>query len=156
MPSACSPRSLGHVGNDMNSEDLGQLKRDAVDTMIFHATPKAWLTAGGGPWLLERGDGARLYDADGREYLDALSGGVFAVLVGYGRDEIAQMMAEQARRLCFAGPYATVAEVTVELARRLADLAPGTAKRTGCGEDRTFVGPAGLANIDRAFRRRSG
>ena len=112
MPSACSPRSLGHVGNDMNSEDLGQLKRDAVDTMIFHATPKAWLTAGGGPWLLERGDGARLYDADGREYLDALSGGVFAVLVGYGRDEIAQVMAEQARRLGFpargCGPCPTL------------------------------------------------
>lgn len=112
-------------GNDMYSEDLGQLKRDAVDRMIFHATPKAWLTAGGGPWLLDRGDGAILRDADGREYLDALSGGVFAVLVGYGRDEIARAMAEQARRLCFTSPYATVAEVTVELARKLAELAPG-------------------------------
>ena len=109
----------------MNGKDPGQLKRDAVDRMIFHSTPKAWLAAGGGPWLLDRGDGAILRDADGREYLDALSGGVFAVLVGYGRDEIAQAMAEQAKRLCFAGPYATVASVTVDLAGRLAELAPG-------------------------------
>jgi adenosylmethionine-8-amino-7-oxononanoate aminotransferase len=109
----------------MSIEDLGQVKRDAMDRIIFHATPKAWLSAGGGPWVLDHGEGALLFDADGREYLDALSGGVFAVLVGYGREEIARAMAEQARRLCFAGPYATVAEVTVELARKLADLAPG-------------------------------
>ena len=33
--------------------------------------------------MLERGEGALLYDADGREYLDAMSGGLFAVLAGY-------------------------------------------------------------------------
>jgi len=67
--------------------------------------------------VLDRGQGALLYDGDGKEYLDALSGGVFAVLAGYGREEIAQAMYEQAVRLAYTSPYGTVSEVTVELAR---------------------------------------
>lgn len=40
--------------------------------------------------MLDRGEGAKLHDADGRAYLDALPGGLFAVLAGYGREEIAR------------------------------------------------------------------
>ena len=108
----------------MQTEDLGRLKKDAIDKIIFHATPKKWLEEAG-PWVLERGEGALLYDADGREYLDALSGGVFAVLAGYGREEIARAMYEQAQRLNYTSPYATTSVVTVELARKLAELTPG-------------------------------
>ena len=108
----------------MQTEDLGRLKKDAIDKIIFHATPKKWLEATG-PWVLERGEGALLYDADGREYLDALSGGVFAVLAGYGREEIARAMYEQAQRLNYTSPYATTSVVTIELARKLAELTPG-------------------------------
>lgn len=104
--------------------DLDRLKRDALDGIIFHATPRAFLERGG-PWVLDRGRGALLYDADGKEYLDALSGGVFAVLAGYGREEIARAMYEQALRLAYTSPYGTVSEVTVELARTLARLTPG-------------------------------
>lgn len=108
----------------MQTEDLGRLKKDAIDKIIFHATPKKWLEEAG-PWVLERGEGALLYDADGHEYLDALSGGVFAVLAGYGREEIARAMYEQAQRLNYTSPYATTSVVTVELARKLAELTPG-------------------------------
>jgi adenosylmethionine-8-amino-7-oxononanoate aminotransferase len=109
---------------DTQIADLAQLKQDALAKIIFHATPKAWLSQRG-PWVLERGEGAVLYDADGREYLDALSGGVFAVLAGYGREEIARAMYEQAQRLPYTSPYGTTSAVTVELARRLAELTPG-------------------------------
>jgi adenosylmethionine-8-amino-7-oxononanoate aminotransferase len=109
---------------DRQIADLAQLKQDALDRIIFHATPKQWLSQRG-PWVLERGDGALLYDAEGREYLDALSGGVFAVLAGYGREEIARAMYEQARRLPYTSPYGTTSAVTVELARKLAELTPG-------------------------------
>jgi adenosylmethionine-8-amino-7-oxononanoate aminotransferase len=108
----------------MDDVDAAQLKRDAIDKIIFHATPRAWLSPRG-PWLLDRAEGAVLYDADGREYLDALSGGVFAVLAGYGRDEIAEAMYDQARRLPYTSPYGTTSAVTVELARKLAELTPG-------------------------------
>ncbi len=109
----------------MDGEELGRLRQDALDRVIFHATPRDWLRAGGGPWILDRGEGAVLRGADGREYLDALAGGVFAVLPGYGREEIARAMADQALRLAYASPYGTASEVTVQLARKLADLTPG-------------------------------
>jgi len=83
---------------DTQIADLARLKQDALAKIIFHATPKDWLRPRG-PWVLERGEGVLLYDAEGREYLDALSGGVFAVLAGYGREEIAHAMYEQAQRL---------------------------------------------------------
>ncbi len=110
----------------MQTADLAQLKHDALDKIIFHMTPKQWLGASGA-WVLERGEGALLYDADGREYLDAMSGGVFAVLAGYGREEIAQAMYDQARRLNYTSPYGTTSKVTIELARKLAALTPGRA-----------------------------
>ena len=128
-----APRDLsrGAEGNQweieamkMEAADLVQLRRDATDMIIFHATPREWLRKAG-PWVLDHGEGALLYDADGGEYLDALSGGVFAVLAGYGREEIAQAMYEQARRLPYTSPYGTTSAVTVELARKLAELTPG-------------------------------
>jgi adenosylmethionine-8-amino-7-oxononanoate aminotransferase len=109
---------------ELEHRDLSTLKRDAIDNIILHATPREWLKAGG-PWVLDRGAGALLYDADGREYLDALSGGVFAVLVGYGREEIARAMYDQALRLNYTSPYATTSAVTIELARKLAEITPG-------------------------------
>ena len=108
----------------MQLDEQSLLRQDATDKIIFHATPKDWLRQRG-PWLLDRGEGAFLFDADGREYLDALSGGVFAVLVGYGREEIARAMYEQAQRLQYTSPYGTTSAVTVELARKLAELTPG-------------------------------
>lgn len=108
----------------MATEGKNSLRQDAIEKIIFHATPKQWLKAGG-PWILERGEGAFLYDADGREYLDALSGGVFAVLAGYGRQEIAGAMYEQARTLNYTSPYATTSVVTINLARKLAEVTPG-------------------------------
>jgi adenosylmethionine-8-amino-7-oxononanoate aminotransferase len=108
----------------MDRADVTQLKHDALDKVIFHMTPKRWLTESG-PWVLDRGEGALLYDIEGREYLDAMAGGLFAVLAGYGREEIARAMCEQAQRLCYTSPASVTSVVAVELARRLAELTPG-------------------------------
>ena len=51
-----------------------------------------------GPRIMVEGRGIRVRDAEGREYLDAMAG-LWCVNVGYGRPEIADAMAEQARRL---------------------------------------------------------
>ena len=66
-----------------------------------------------------------LYDADGREYLDAMAGGLFAVLAGYGREEIARAMYDQAVRLNYTSSASVTSEVTIELARKLAEITPG-------------------------------
>lgn len=47
------------------------------------------------PMLIVRGEGMRVWDARGNEYLDAVSGGVWTVNVGYGRTEIADAVRDQ-------------------------------------------------------------
>ncbi|MDZ7747651.1 MAG: aminotransferase class III-fold pyridoxal phosphate-dependent enzyme [Halofilum sp. (in: g-proteobacteria)] len=47
------------------------------------------------PMLIVRGEGMRVWDARGNEYLDAVSGGVWTVNVGYGRAEIADAIRDQ-------------------------------------------------------------
>jgi adenosylmethionine-8-amino-7-oxononanoate aminotransferase len=76
------------------------------------------------PCILASAKGIRVTDVTGREYIDAGSG-LWCVNVGYGRDELADVMAEQSRRLgyglCFGG-YSN--EPLIELSRKLLALAP--------------------------------
>ena len=51
--------------------------------------------------IFDRGEGARLYDVQGREYLDGIAG-LWVVNAGHGRREIAQAYADQAARLGYA------------------------------------------------------
>lgn len=108
----------------MDRTKAQQIKEEAIEKIIFQGTPRAWLKEHG-PWLLERGRGAYLFDSEGRQFLDVMSGGVFAVLAGYGREEIARAMYEQAKELNYTSPYAGTSVVAVELARKLAELMPG-------------------------------
>ena len=74
--------------------------------------------------VLTRGEGARVWDSDGMEYIDATAGLWFAN-VGHGRTEIADAVAAQLRTLAshhIFGDHAN--EPALELAVRLADLAP--------------------------------
>ena len=74
--------------------------------------------------VIERGEGCWLYDADGTAYLDAC-GGAYVVNVGHGVAEIADAMAEQARRLAYVSGMAFSHDPVEELAAELAALAPG-------------------------------
>ncbi len=71
------------------------------------------------------GSGARLVDAHGRTYIDAV-GGMWCTQVGLGRDEMADAIADQVRRLAYANPFADMTnEPSTLLAAKLAELAPG-------------------------------
>ncbi|WP_438822193.1 aspartate aminotransferase family protein [Kineococcus terrestris] len=87
--------------------------------------------------VIERGEGCRLWDTDGHEVLDGLSG-LFVVQAGHGREELAEVVAEQARKLAFFPVWGYATEPAVELAARLAGYAPGDLNRvfftTGGGE----------------------
>jgi adenosylmethionine-8-amino-7-oxononanoate aminotransferase len=76
--------------------------------------------------VIAEGDGIYVYDADGKRYIDGI-GGLWCVNIGYGREEMAQALAEQARRICY---YSTFTHLTTppaaELAAKLAKLAPGS------------------------------
>ncbi len=74
--------------------------------------------------VIERGEGNYIWDTNGRKYLDALSG-LFTVQVGHGREELALAAAAQARKLAFFPIWSYAHPTAIELADRLAALAPG-------------------------------
>jgi adenosylmethionine-8-amino-7-oxononanoate aminotransferase len=74
--------------------------------------------------LVIRGEGCWLYDADGKAYLDAC-GGAFVSNLGHGVAEIAEAMADQARRLAYVSGAAMTHEAVEDFAGQLAALAPG-------------------------------
>jgi 4-aminobutyrate aminotransferase/(S)-3-amino-2-methylpropionate transaminase len=82
------------------------------------------------PISVVRGDGARLWDADGKEYIDFV-GGIGVLNAGHANPAIVSAIARQAEQfthLCF---QVTSYEPYVELAEKLNALAPGTtAKKT--------------------------
>lgn len=47
------------------------------------------------PRVMVEGKGIRIWDAKGKEYIDAVSGGVWTVNVGYGRESIAKAVYQQ-------------------------------------------------------------
>ncbi|MGE0212754.1 MAG: aminotransferase [Parvibaculaceae bacterium] len=78
-----------------------------------------------GSLVLEAGDGRHVTDAQGRRYLDGI-GGMWCVNVGYGRKELADVMAEQARKLAYCNTFVDVTNAPAALlAAKLAELAPG-------------------------------
>ncbi|HLK94244.1 MAG TPA: aspartate aminotransferase family protein [Nocardioidaceae bacterium] len=84
-----------------------------------------------------RGDGAHIWDANGRRYLDGLSG-LFVVQAGHGRTELAEAAAKQASELAFFPLWSFAHPTAIDLAERLAAYAPGDLNRvfftTGGGE----------------------
>jgi adenosylmethionine-8-amino-7-oxononanoate aminotransferase len=75
-----------------------------------------------------RGEGCSLWDTRGREYLDGLSG-LFTVQVGHGRRELAEAAKVQAETLEYFPIWGYGHIPAIELATRLADLAPGDLNR---------------------------
>jgi taurine-pyruvate aminotransferase len=51
--------------------------------------------------VMVEGKGLRIWDAKGTEYLDAVSGGLWTVNVGYGRESIAKAVYDQLVKMCF-------------------------------------------------------
>jgi taurine-pyruvate aminotransferase len=53
------------------------------------------------PMVIVEGQGMRIRDAAGNEFLDATSGGVWTVNVGYGRESIARAVHDQLLKMCY-------------------------------------------------------
>ena len=108
---------------------------DAITTEQEAAKRNLWLHftrmcgyAEGDVPVIVRGSGAYVFDQHGRRYLDGLSG-LFVSQVGHGRQEIAEAGARQASELAYFPLWSYAHPKAIELAQRLADLAPGDLNR---------------------------
>ena len=82
---------------DQNFEGVAEDdKQHAWHHMFQHNTPP-----GVAPQIIVEGEGLRVRDINGREYLDAVSGGVWTVNVGYGRKRIARAVHDQLVKMCY-------------------------------------------------------
>jgi len=101
--------------------------------------------ASSGPLVIERGQGTRLWDSNGKEYIDGLAG-LWCVNIGYGRGEIADAISRQARTLshyhAFAGMTSTPPAL---LSERVVNMAPANMKRI-------FFGTSGSDANDTAVK----
>jgi adenosylmethionine-8-amino-7-oxononanoate aminotransferase len=94
--------------------------------------------------IIERGEGAYIWDSNGKRYLDALSG-LFVVQAGHGRAELAEVMAEQARKLAFFPIWSYAHPKAIELADRLAAAAPGDLNKV-------FFSTGGAESVETAHK----
>ena len=78
--------------------------------------------------IIVAGEGCYVYDADGKRYLDGLAA-LFCVNAGHGRGELADAAANQIRELDFFTTWSYAHPRAIELAARLASLAPGDLNR---------------------------
>jgi adenosylmethionine-8-amino-7-oxononanoate aminotransferase len=78
--------------------------------------------------IIVRGEGCYVYDEHGNRYLDGLSA-LFCVNIGHGRADIAQAGADQAKELGFFTNWSYAHPPAIELAARIASLAPGDLNR---------------------------
>ena len=78
--------------------------------------------------IISRGDGCYVYDEHGNRYLDGLSG-LFCVNAGHGRSEIGEAAARQVEELDFYVLWSYAHPRAIELAARIATLAPGDLNR---------------------------
>ncbi|MGO4453646.1 aspartate aminotransferase family protein [Arthrobacter sp. RAF14] len=87
--------------------------------------------------VVTRGEGHHIYDADGRKYIDGLSG-LFVVNAGHGRQRIVDAAARQMKQLDFMPIWSYAHPAAIELSERLASYAPGEMNKvfftTGGGE----------------------
>jgi len=78
--------------------------------------------------IIVRGEGSYVYDEHDNRYLDGLSA-LFCVNAGHGRAELGEAAAAQAKKLGFYTNWSYAHPTAIELASRIAALAPGDLNR---------------------------
>ena len=131
----------------------GNARQAAVDHLWMHN--RSWVAAAeaGGPLLIVEGQGIRVTDSEGRDWID-VNGGYMCVNVGYGRRELAEAMRGQMSRLIYF-PQGSTTSPLVNLVSKLADITPGALQRSwpatgGSEANETAV------KIARAYHKRRG
>ncbi|MBN9187357.1 MAG: aspartate aminotransferase family protein [Microbacterium sp.] len=115
--------------------DQAALQAKARGHLWMHFSRQSTMDAG--VPIIVKGEGHHIWDAAGKRYIDGLAG-LFVVNAGHGRRRLAQAAARQAEELAFFPIWSYAHPSAIELADRIADLAPGDLNHvffsTGGGE----------------------
>lgn len=112
---------------DRQPDDVDALSATARDHLWMHFTRLSTYQDAPVP-VITRGDGCYVWDSTGRRYLDGLSA-LFVVQTGHGRQELADAAAKQAAELAYFPIWSYAHPKAIELAGRLAHMAPGDLNR---------------------------
>ncbi|NME79760.1 aminotransferase class III-fold pyridoxal phosphate-dependent enzyme [Rhodococcus sp. 105337] len=107
----------------MTGDNLGR-GQELVVGALWHGFADMGVVERDGAFVVARGEGAYIWDDAGTRYLDATAG-LWFTNVGHGRTEIATAVADQIGKLAHYSNFGDLtSEPTVELAERLATIAP--------------------------------
>jgi adenosylmethionine-8-amino-7-oxononanoate aminotransferase len=121
-----------------------RLQSLAKQHLMLHFTDMATVVAEG-MTIIDRGEGCNVFDVDGRRYIDGLSG-LYCVNLGHSHgEEIATAAAEQMARLPFTSNWTVAHPPAIELAAKLAELAPA-------GLERVFFTSGGAESVESAWK----
>ena len=88
------------MDGNFNDNDLEKVV-SADKAHVWHHLTQHKPFETGDPRIIIEGKGMRVWDQNGKEYLDAVSGAVWTVNVGYGRKAIADAVHEQMMKICY-------------------------------------------------------
>jgi len=118
------------------NDEIAALQEKAKRHLWLHFTRMSSYAASDVP-VIVRGEGQYVYDQRGKRYLDGLAG-LFVSQIGHGRTEVAEAGARQAAELAYFPLWSYAHPQAIELADRLAAMAPGDLNRvffTGSGSE---------------------
>jgi taurine---2-oxoglutarate transaminase len=99
------------------------MEPDEVRRIVRETNYVTWRRQGGwDPLQIARAEGSRFWDSSGKEYLD-FSSQLMATNLGHGNERVIAAIADQARRLAYAGP-AFATEARAELSKALGEVVP--------------------------------
>jgi 4-aminobutyrate aminotransferase/(S)-3-amino-2-methylpropionate transaminase len=109
------------------SNDISEKNKEALNDFLIHEHPGDILfTKWTEPPIIERAKGSRLWDMDGKEYIDCLSG-MSCMNLGHGDKRIIDAMTEQYAKLDHWFDFPTPERL--KLINRLIKISPGSFKK---------------------------
>jgi 4-aminobutyrate aminotransferase len=99
------------------------------------------------PVVVDRAEGARIWDVNGTEYLDCFAG-IAVVNAGHRHPRVIAAVRDQLDKVVHAASYVYHVPVVAECAARIAEIAPGALR----GRAKTFFGNSGAEGIETAMR----
>jgi taurine-pyruvate aminotransferase len=110
----------------LNSNDISEII-EADRAYLWHHLMQHKSLETNDPRIIVEGKGMRVWDAKGKEHIDAVSGGVWTVNVGYGRETIAKAVYDQLVKLNYFANSAGSIPGSI-FAKMLIDKMPGMSR----------------------------